>query len=85
MVKVKVDLKTVYDLENPPFQKCPYCGCEEFYIRQRMTGLSRTIYRFDGGEADNGEMYSGLRVSNTGIYAYCGECNKKLFRYRASR
>lgn len=85
MNKVKVDLKTVYDLENPPFQRCPYCGCEEFYTDEYISGRTRYYQRFDGDEADNGSMYEGTVTRPIGVYAYCAECEKRLFRYRVSR
>lgn len=82
MSKVKVDLKTVYDLENPPFQRCPYCGCEEFYTDESISGRTRYYRRYDGDEADNGSMYEGATTRPIGIYAYCAECEKRVFRYR---
>ena len=82
MSKVKVDLKTVYDLENPPFQKCPYCGCGEFYTNEYVSGRTRYYRRFDGDETDNGSMYESTTTQPIGIYAYCAECEKKLFKYR---
>lgn len=78
----KVDLKIVYPLENPPFEKCPYCGCEEFYINQRAQGNLEYHYRFDGDEADNGELHEPLSYTNIGKFAYCSECSKRLFRYQ---
>lgn len=85
MSKVKVDLETVYDLENPPFQECPYCGCNEFYVNEYISGPARFHYRFDGSEADNGELYEATTTKETGVYAYCAECDKKVFRYRNKR
>lgn len=82
MGKVKVNLKIEYDLENPPFQKCPYCGCEEFYINEYISGRMRYYLRFDGNEADNGAMYEGTTTRPIGVYAYCAECRKRLFKYR---
>lgn len=65
-----------------PISKCPRCGCEEFYIRQRAEGIIHYKFRFDGEEADNGEMYEGIRVESTGKFAYCVHCNKRLFKLK---
>lgn len=82
MSKVKVDLQTVYDLENPPFQKCPYCGYEEFYVTVYISGSSQFNYRFDGSGTDNSDLYDSTKMTENGVYAYCKNCQKKLFRYR---
>ena len=82
MSKEKVDLKTVYDLKNPPFQKCPYCGCEEFYVNVRISGFSRFNFCFDGSDTYNGELFDSVDVRKNGVYAYCKDCEKRLFRYR---
>lgn len=78
----KVDLKTVHSLDNPPIKKCPFCGCEEFYINQYASGALEYHYRFDGEEAENSSFHEGLNYTNKGKFAYCTECRKRLFRYR---
>ena len=82
MSRVKVDLKTVYQLENPPFQKCPYCCYDEFMTKEYISGYTHYYYRFDGDEADNGEMYEDTTMRPVGVYAYCAKCGKKLFPYK---
>lgn len=78
----KIDLKTVYPLENPPFKKCPYCGNEEFYIKQYVHGNVNYHCRFDGKEGENGELHEPLSYTDIGKFAYCSECQKKIFKYR---
>lgn len=59
---------------------CPYCGSEEYYIKQYAHGSINYNVRFDGKEADNGEMYDLLTIKNTSKYAWCNECGKRLFK-----
>lgn len=61
-------------------KECPYCGSEEYYIKQRVSGTSYYGLRFDGSEADNTQMYEALNFENTSKYAWCRECNKRLFK-----
>ena len=65
---------------NQPYSECPYCGSEEFYTKQKVSGKVTYIQRFDGEDADNGEMYDMIRHKTVGKYAYCLECNKRLFK-----
>lgn len=78
----KIDLKIVYSQENPPIEKCPYCGSREFYIKQQVSGTVEYRYRFDGEEGENGELHEPLSYTDIGKFAYCTECRKKLFRFR---
>lgn len=80
MGKTKVDLKTTQDINNPNITKCPYCGCEEYYTKIRITGETIYRYRFDGNATDNGEMYDGLTDTIIGKFAYCSDCNRRIFR-----
>lgn len=60
-------------------KSCPYCGSEEYYIKQSYTGYCEYHMKFDGKEAENGEMWEGSRFKNTSKYAWCSECHKQLF------
>ena len=63
-------------------KKCPYCGNDyDFYSKDYFYGSSYFYYRFDGGEAFNGNMYDFLN-HKSGKYAYCGKCDKRLFEIR---
>lgn len=79
---MKVDLKTVQDTDNPIIKKCPYCGCETFYTNHAIKGKIRTFARYDGEEAANNEMYDGIDHILLGKFAYCADCNKKVFRFK---
>ncbi|WP_026884287.1 hypothetical protein [Clostridium akagii] len=59
---------------------CPYCGSEEYYIKQSYTGTCNYNIRFDGKVAENGEMWEEAQFKNTSKYAWCNECDKKLFK-----
>lgn len=57
--------------------ECPFCGCDEFYVRQHAKGTIKYYFSFNGSEADNTDMYSTLSVSE-GKNVYCSQCNKFL-------
>ena len=59
---------------------CPYCGSEEYYIKQHATGELEWRMRFDGKEAENEAYYEPLMVTNTSKFAWCLRCDKKLFK-----
>lgn len=60
-------------------KECPYCGGEEFYILQSYSGTCYYRVRFDGEEADNGDMYDSATHNSLRKYAYCCDCDKRLF------
>ena len=76
----KVDLKTVHSEKYPPMKECPFCGCDEFYIKEYAKGYIHYRFRFDGEQAYNGDMYGGLDIRSASKFAYCSDCNRKLFR-----
>lgn len=59
-------------------QCCPFCGNDEFYIKQYVYGTIRTYEKFDGREADNSEMYETLINKPTTERAYCERCGRFL-------
>lgn len=66
-----------------PLKKCPHCGNDEFYIKQKVSGVILYNYKLDGSNtAYNGEMYesSDLRYQTISKYAYCNNCDKRLFK-----
>ncbi|MBP1176755.1 hypothetical protein JOE49_004007 [Paenibacillus sp. PvR133] len=64
---------------STPVERCPHCGNEEgFYTKDFSSGAIRTRYNFDGTEADNTELYSGLR-HKMGKKAHCSKCDKVVF------
>ena len=60
-------------------EKCLYCGNDEFYIRQSYYGTCEYNYRFDGKDAENGEMWQNATMKDLTKYAYCNNCHKRLF------
>lgn len=69
------------EIHYSPDMVCPYCGNEEFFIRQRYKGTCEYNMRFDGGiDVENGAMYENASHQNTGKYAYCNNCGKRLFK-----
>lgn len=56
---------------------CPFCGNDEFYIKQQVRGNCDYRERFDGEEADNSNMHDNL-VYSGGNKAYCSRCEKYL-------
>lgn len=79
---MRADLKTVQDLYNPTIKECPYCGCKEFYYNQHMVGDGLMFCRYDGEETNNGNMHELLRYTPVGKFAYCVDCEKRVFRFR---
>lgn len=65
-----------------PIKECPHCGNDyDFYTKDYISGSSQFNYKFDGSEADNSTMYEDLK-HETGKYAYCGSCDKRLFKVK---
>ncbi len=60
--------------------ECPYCGHDEYYIKQYHSGYGNYYFRYDGEEAENGDMHNYLSSRNTSKYAWCGNCDKRLFK-----
>ena len=52
-------------------QQCPYCGSKEYYIKQSYKGTCNYVIRFDGKEADNGDIHDETEYKNMSKYAWC--------------
>lgn len=65
---------------NKKMTQCPYCGSEEYFIKQQASGRMLWRMRFDGEEADNATYYESLNVENESDYAWCSKCGKRLFK-----
>lgn len=64
-----------------PITKCPHCGNDEFYVKQKVTGTIEYNYNFDGShDAYNGDYIDNLNYKTTSKYAYCNNCRKRLFK-----
>ena len=81
-MKKKVDLTKVHSIDEPDIEKCPYCGNDEYYMRVRYSGEGIYRYRFDGEAAGNEDMYDCLRDKPIGKFAYCCNCDKRIFRIK---
>ena len=42
---------------------CPYCGSEQYYIKQSFKGTCCYHIRFDGKEAENGDLWDNTHKS----------------------
>lgn len=79
---MKVDLKTVQDIDNPLIKKCPYCGGETFFVNYRVSGKIVEYNHYDGeGDYQNIEMHDGVITKSIGKFAYCADCKEKVFRF----
>lgn len=69
------------EIHYKPDMVCPYCGNEEFYIKQSYKGTCEYNMRFDmdNRDVENGEMYDSAGYKTIGKYAYCNNCRKRLF------
>lgn len=68
-------------IKYEPNMVCPYCGNEEFYVKQSFKGTCDYNMRFDrnNGNVENGDMWQNAEMKDTSKYAYCNDCNKRLF------
>ena len=60
--------------------ECPYCGGTTLKIKQRIFGVGEYYVDLESGDIDATELHSGLQHKNTGKYAMCADCGKKLFK-----
>lgn len=58
--------------------KCPYCGGESWFEKQKYAGEYEFRTNFDGTEAENGDMFDGATYKRTSKFAYCCDCYKKI-------
>ncbi len=69
------------EIHYSPDMVCPYCGNEEFYIMQSYKGTCKFNMRFDmnNDDVENGDMHENTQYKTISKYAYCNNCNKRLF------
>lgn len=61
--------------------QCPHCGSDNgYYEKYTVSGNTICRHKFDGGEAENGDMHEGLSYKLRSKFAYCTACHKRLFR-----
>lgn len=71
--------------ENPynfPITECPKCGGKTIAIKQYIHGYGEYYIDLETGETDCTELHSGLSYRNTGKYAVCADCGKRLFKVK---
>lgn len=61
-------------------EKCPFCGNDEFYEKQKVKGYIYPNFRLDGNDAHNEDLYDTIDISYNGK-AYCNHCHKYLGNY----
>lgn len=64
-------------------KECPYCGCKTYYIKQHYFGDCHYHFSYNAQEqdsVDNGDMWETASFRNTSKYAWCSNCDKKLFK-----
>ena len=60
--------------------ECPHCGGKDFFVKQSISGIGYFYGTLDGREGDNTELHSGLKYKNLSKYAYCVDCQKRMFK-----
>lgn len=65
---------------NFPISSCPYCGGGTIAIKQYIHGYGEYYVDLETGDLDATELHSGLQYRNTGKYAVCADCRKRLFK-----
>lgn len=61
-------------------EECPNCGSDEYYVREKYYGRCNVYMKLNGEDADNSEMYDNAMHSYTSNFAFCSECDEKLFK-----
>lgn len=66
---------------NFPITECPHCGNDEIYLKVRYSGESDYNMKLDGSlGADNSMLFNTAWMKPKSRYAYCNNCDKKLFK-----
>lgn len=69
--------------ENPykfPISECPHCGGHTITIKQYIHGYGEYYVDLETGEIESTESHNNLKYKNTGKYAVCTDCGKRLFK-----
>ncbi len=75
------ELDTTIGGVSVKMEKCPHCESDEgYYEKYYVSGSAMYRHRFDGNEAENGDMHEGLSYKLKSKFAFCIECHKRLFR-----
>ena len=65
---------------NFPVKKCPQCDGGYIAIKQYIHGYGEYYVNLVTGEIESTELHSNLVYKNTGKYAICADCGKRLFK-----
>jgi predicted glycosyltransferase involved in capsule biosynthesis len=66
-------------------KECPYCGNDEFYIRQTYSGTGNYYMSLTNQPGvDNADMYHCLHTK-AGKTAYCQACEKPIAVWESSK
>lgn len=58
---------------------CPFCGHDEFYIKQSYKGNCQLNIRFDRKDnVDNSDLYWSAEHKIISKFAYCNHCDQKI-------
>ncbi len=63
-----------------PVAECPHCGGKYITIKQYIHGYGEYYVNLETGEIESAELHNGLVYKNTGKYAICTDCGKRLFK-----
>jgi len=58
-------------------EKCPHCGCKEYYRDVRMSGRTEYYHRFDDKFPDNSQIHDCLTYREN-KRCFCVDCYKFL-------
>ena len=61
---------------------CPYCGNDEFYMKQSYKGVCEYNMKFDLEDTrspENGSMWDMATMKDEWKYVRCNRCDKRLF------
>lgn len=65
---------------NFPIKECPYCGGSAIEIKQKIRGYGTYKVYLDNGEKESTSLHDYVSYKNTGKYAICAECRRRLFK-----
>ncbi|ADL03358.1 hypothetical protein [Lacrimispora saccharolytica] len=63
-----------------PINQCPHCGGGTIKIRQHIHGYGEYLVDLENGEIESSSLHDYLYYKNTGKYALCADCGKRLFK-----
>lgn len=63
-----------------PIKQCPKCEGKTFTVKQYIHGYGEYYVDLETGEIESTELHNGLFYKNSGKYAICTDCGKRLFK-----